>query len=74
MPERLDLNAVTATELREITGLDDEMANRIVDYRGEHGGFESIDDLRAIDGVPSDAIERLRQHVIVGKTDGEAIA
>ena len=36
-------------------------AQKIVDYRAEHGGFRSVDDLDAIPGIGPARLEQLRE-------------
>ena len=38
-------------------------AQKILDYRAEHGGFRSVDDLDAIPGIGPARIEQLRDVV-----------
>jgi competence protein ComEA len=38
-------------------------AQKIVDYRSQHGGFGSVDDLDAIPGIGPARIEQLRDLV-----------
>jgi competence protein ComEA len=38
-------------------------AQKIVDYRGQHGAFGSVDDLDAIPGIGPARIEQLRDLV-----------
>lgn len=46
--ERINLNTVTAKELKKIPGISSTKAKRIIEYREEKDGFESIDDLKEI--------------------------
>ncbi len=47
----LDLNAATATQLDQLPGVGPVLAQRIVDYRTQHGSFHSIDELRQVSGI-----------------------
>jgi competence protein ComEA len=47
----LDLNSATATQLDQLPGVGPVLAQRIVDYRTEHGGFRSVDELRQVSGI-----------------------
>ncbi|WP_246121310.1 ComEA family DNA-binding protein [Actinoallomurus bryophytorum] len=47
----IDLNSATATQLDQLPGVGPVLAQRIVTYRTEHGGFRSVDELRQVSGI-----------------------
>jgi competence protein ComEA len=47
----LDLNTATAGQLDQLPGVGPVLAQRIVDYRTQHGGFRSVDELRQVSGI-----------------------
>jgi competence protein ComEA len=57
------LSSATAAELDELPGVGPVTAQKILDYRSEHGPFRSIDDLDAIPGIGPARIEQLRDLV-----------
>jgi competence protein ComEA len=62
----LDLNAATVEQLDTLPGVGPVLAQRIVDYRTAHGGrFESIDQLRDVDGIGDSKFGQLRAKVTV---------
>jgi competence protein ComEA len=64
----LDLNTATAEALLAIPGIGTVMAERIVQWREEHGPFQSVDDLMKVKGIGEKSLEKLRPYVKVGKT------
>ncbi len=60
---RPSLSSATAEELDELPGVGPVTAQRIVDYRTEHGPFRSVDDLDAVPGIGPTRIEQLRDLV-----------
>jgi competence protein ComEA len=56
----VDLNSATAEQLDGLPGIGPVTAQKIVDYRTEHGPFTSVDDLDAIPGIGPARIENLR--------------
>ncbi len=47
----LDLNAATAAQLDALPGVGPVLAQRIVAWREQHGGFTSPDQLRQVSGL-----------------------
>ncbi|GAA0271525.1 helix-hairpin-helix domain-containing protein [Cryptosporangium japonicum] len=61
----LDLNAATVDQFDALPGVGPVLAERIVAYRTEHGGFRSVDQLREVDGIGDSRFEKLRSLVRV---------
>ena len=57
------LATATAEELDELPGVGPITAQKILDYRAEHGPFRSVDDLDAVPGIGPARIEQLRDLV-----------
>jgi competence protein ComEA len=64
----VDLNAATADRLTTVPGIGKVMAQRIVDWRDEHGPFRRVEDLMKVKGVGEKTLEKLRPYVKVGKS------
>jgi competence protein ComEA len=47
----VDLNTATASELDALPGIGPVLAQRVIDWRTEHGGFTSVDQLREVSGL-----------------------
>ncbi|MEV6399288.1 ComEA family DNA-binding protein [Streptomyces sp. NPDC051907] len=47
----MNLNSATVEQLETLPGVGPVLAQHIVDYRTEHGGFRSVDELREVDGI-----------------------
>jgi competence protein ComEA len=45
------LNTATIEQLDELPGVGPVTAQKIIDYRTEHGAFSSVDELDAIPGI-----------------------
>ena len=60
---RVSLSSATAAELDALPGIGPVTAQKILDYRAEHGGFRSVEDLDAIPGIGPARVEQLRDVV-----------
>jgi len=60
---KLSLSSATADQLDELPGVGPITAQKILDYRAEHGPFRSVDDLDAVPGIGPTRIEQLRDLV-----------
>ncbi|MFJ2646646.1 helix-hairpin-helix domain-containing protein [Streptomyces sp. NPDC087420] len=49
--EPVGLNTATAEQLDTLPGVGPVLAQHILDYRTEHGGFRSVDELREVNGI-----------------------
>jgi len=59
----VSLSSATVEELDGLPGVGPITAQKIVDYRTEHGPFASVDDLDAVPGIGPTRIEQLRDLV-----------
>jgi competence protein ComEA len=55
------LNTATVEQLDELPGVGPVTAQKIVEYREQHGAFSSVDDLDAIPGIGPARLEQLRE-------------
>ena len=66
LPSRpIPINTATAAQLDALPGIGPALAQRIIDYRTEHGPFTSIDDLTKIRGIGPALMEKIRAFVTV---------
>jgi competence protein ComEA len=55
------LGSATVEQLDEIDGIGPTLAERIVEYRTENGGFGSLDELQDVEGIGEKRLETLRE-------------
>jgi competence protein ComEA len=55
------LGSANTDQLDEIDGIGPTLAERIVEYRTENGGFRSIDELQEVEGIGEKRFETLRE-------------
>lgn len=63
---KVNLNTASTSQLETLSGVGEVTAQRIVEWRDEHGPFTSVEQLRQIDGIGDKKLERLRDEVTVG--------
>jgi competence protein ComEA len=62
---KINLNTATLEELETLEGLGPTKAKAIIQYRGEHGGFRSVDELLQVSGIGERTLERIKEKVFV---------
>jgi competence ComEA-like helix-hairpin-helix protein len=60
----IPINTATAAQLDALPGIGPALAQRIIDYRTEHGPFTSIDDLTKVRGIGPALMEKIRAFVV----------
>lgn len=62
---KVDLNRADTIMLVGLPGIGEKLAQRIVDFRGAHGRFARLEDLRLIKGVHERLIRTIRDLVYI---------
>jgi competence protein ComEA len=57
----VSLNTASLEQLESIPGIGPSTGQKILDYRTEHGGFSSVDELLAVKGIGPKKLEAMRQ-------------
>jgi competence protein ComEA len=60
---RVHLNSATLDQLEELPGVGPVTAQKILDYRSEHGAFGSVEELDAVPGIGPATLDELRDLV-----------
>ena len=58
---KIHINTADEKKLDELPGVGPVMAKRIIEYRNEHGPFESVDDLTKIRGIGEEKLAKIRE-------------
>ena len=62
----VDVNTASVDALVGLPGIGRATAQRIVDYRKEHGPFKSLDDLLNVRGIGEKSLARLKDRITIG--------
>lgn len=63
---RMDLNQMNLDQLVELPGIGPTIAQRILDYKEEHGPFTSVDELLNVKGIGETRLTQLKEYLTVG--------
>ena len=61
----VDLNQADETQLETLPGVGPATAQAIIDYRGQHGRFRSVDDLLNVRGIGPSKLDQIKPHARV---------
>lgn len=62
---RLDLNRATTEDLEELSGIGPVLAERIITYREEVGGFGEVGELRDVAGIGEKTFQAVAEDLVV---------
>lgn len=62
----VNINTATAEELETVTGIGPVLAQAILDYRAEHGDFQTLDELLEVRGIGSAKLDAMRNEITTG--------
>ena len=63
--EQVDLNTADATKLQTLDGIGQKKAEKIIEYRKEHGNFKEITDLKKISGIGDKIFNAVKDRILV---------
>jgi competence protein ComEA len=60
----ISLSQATEAQLESLDGIGPALAGRILEYRQQHGGFRSLDELKDVSGIGDKRFEALRKALV----------
>jgi len=64
--EKININTASATDLDKLPRIGPKVAQRIIDYRKEHGPFKKIEEIMKVKGIGEKTFARLKDLITVG--------
>jgi len=64
--DKVNINTASLADLDKLPRIGPKVAQRILDYRKEHGPFKRIEDLMKVKGIGEKTFARLKDLVTVG--------
>ncbi len=61
--ELISINAATLDELCTLNGIGEATAQKIIDYRIEHGGFKSIEEIMEVPGIKQAKFDEIKDEI-----------
>ncbi len=61
----ININQATLKELTSLPGIGKKRANDIIAYREKNGKFTNIEDLKKVDGIGKDTLEKIKDHIVL---------
>lgn len=62
---KININKASVTELKQITGIGELTANKIIDYRENVGKFKKIEDLKEVKGIGDSKYESIKDKITI---------
>jgi competence protein ComEA len=63
--EKVDINTANAEQLDTLYGIGPTKAQAIIDYRNEHGNFQSIEDIMKVNGIKEGEFDKIKDNITV---------
>ena len=63
---KIDINTAGLEELQQLPGIGEVLAQRIIDYRAEHGDFKSISELTNVSGIGLERLDQITDYITLG--------
>lgn len=66
-PNKININTASLAELQKLPRIGPEIAQRIIDFRKEHGKFKKIEEIMKVKGIGEKLFEGIKDQITVGE-------
>lgn len=63
--KKIDINTASVTELQKLPRIGEKVAQRIVDFRKEHGEFKKIEEIMKVKGIGERTFKLIKDLIVV---------
>lgn len=63
--KKININTATQEELCSLNGIGEVISQRIIEYREQHDGFQSIEELKQVKGIGDKTFEKLKNDITI---------
>lgn len=62
---KININTASQKELTQLSGIGESRAAAIIAYRSAHGSFQSIEQIKKVDGIKDGLFEKIKEEITV---------
>jgi comEA protein len=63
--KKIDINTASAAELQKLPRIGEKVAQRIVDFRKQHGEFKKIEEIMKVKGIGEKTFKLIKDLIVV---------
>ena len=69
--KKININKASVAELQKLPRIGEKIAQRIVDFRNEHGKFKKIEEIMKVKGIGEKVFEKIKDLITVDEKAGK---
>jgi len=69
--EKININTASLSELQQLPRIGLKVAQRIIDFRKEHGNFKKIEEIMKVRGIGEKTFNLIKDRITVGESPGK---
>jgi len=63
--EKINVNSASIKQLQNLSGIGQKKAQAIIDYRNEHGSFQTIEEIMSVKGIGQGIFDKIKNRIEV---------